>query len=533
MQTIFVLFGSESNNAADLADRTGFALKKAGFEAEVVDMSSFDVAQFDSCETVLVVTSTYGNGNPPSNAEALYAALMARSEPLPNLRFAVCGLGDTTYDRFAQCGKDFDEKLGALGAVRIAARQDCDVDYEEPWQAWLDGVLESLNEIVLHAGFDAPSTTIASPPPSTAKIHPPGTRKNPLTARVLGARPLCDKSSAKETIHVELALAEGLEYIVGDSLGLFCENDPALVSDVLRGLALTGDEQITLRGAVHEGAHGGGTMTVGEALTAHLDLHHVDARLYTACGLPKSPDVHVIDLVLAKTETPDAQSFVECLRPLAPRTYSIASSPRVHPRQAHLTVDVVRYEMRGRRRAGVASSMLADRAPAGTELSVYLQPAPHFRLPKPDVPIVMIGPGTGVAPFRAFLEERGASDAGAAKGKSWLFFGTRHAHDVFYVDEFRAMLERGTLTRLDCAYSRDQPERVYVQQKMHDAKRELYAWIEEGAHVYLCGDAQRMAPDVQTTLIDVIAHGASVDRDRALAKLRELEAAGRYCKDVY
>jgi len=490
MQTIFVLFGSESNNAADLADRTGFALKKAGFEAEVVDMSSFDVGQFDALETALIVTSTYGNGNPPSNAEVLYGALMGRTEPLPNLRFSVCGLGDTTYDRFAQCGKDFDEKLGTLGATRIAPRQDCDVDYEEPWQAWLDGVMEKLEVLRAEAPTSTVGVTLVAAPASTARMHAPGTRKNPLSARVVRARSLCDPSSPKETIHVELALGEGLAYVAGDSLGLFCENDPALVADILRGLALTGDEQITLRGAVHEGAHGGGTMTVGEALTAHLDLQHVDARLYTACGLPKSPDVHVIDLVLAKTETPDAQAFVECLRPLAPRPYSIASSPRAHPGEAHLTVDVVRYEMRNRKRAGVASSMLADRSPAGTELSVYLQPAPHFRLPKDDVPIVMVGPGTGVAPFRAFLEEREAS---GAKGKSWLFFGTRHACDVFYVDEFRAMVGRGTLTRLDCAYSRDQAERVYVQHKMQGGERELYAWIEAGAHIYVCGDAQRMA----------------------------------------
>jgi sulfite reductase (NADPH) flavoprotein alpha-component len=190
----------------------------------------------------------------------------------------------------------------------------------------------------------------------------------------------------------------------------------------------------------------------------------------------------------------------------------------------------VRYDMRKRRRAGVASSMLADRAPKGTELAVYVQASPHFRLPAPDVPIVMIGPGTGVAPFRAFLEER---EATAAKGRSWLFFGTRHARDVFYVDELRALMERGTLTRLDCAYSRDTPQRVYVQHKMRDAQKELYAWIAAGAHVYLCGDAKHMAPDVQNELIDIISRGATIDRDAAVAKLRELESEGRYAKDVY
>lgn len=525
MQTIFVLFGSESNNAADLADRTGIALKKTGFEVEVLDMSSFDVSQFDSLETLLVVTSTYGNGNPPSNAEALHGALMAREAPLPNLRFAVCGLGDTTYDHFAQCGKDFDKKLGDLGATRIVDRQDCDVDYEEPWQEWLDRVLEKLETL----RSEAPTgVTAVVPPaaPSQTRVHAPGTRKNPVPADLIGKRPLCAHGSTKETIHVELALDPRLAYTVGDSLGIFCENDPAVVEDIVRALGATGDEEVVLRGALHEGAHGGGTMTLREALSKHLDVQQVEPRLFAACGLPKSPDVHVVDLALMKTERPDLQTFVEALRPLAPRAYSIASSPLAHAGQAHLTVDVIRYEMRGRRRAGVASSMLADRSPPGTKLQAYLLPAPHFRLPALDVPIVMIGPGTGVAPFRAFLEERAAT---GATGKSWLFFGTRHKDDVFYTDEFVRMIDRGTLTRLDCAYSRDQSDRIYVQHKMREAKDELRAWLDAGAHVYVCGDAQKMAPDVQSELLGIL----DADRDRALERLRAMESAGRYCKDVY
>ncbi len=530
MQTIFVLFGSESNNAADLAERTAIALKKAGLEAELVDMASFDAAQFDSLETALVVTSTYGNGNPPSNAEALHGALMARRDPLPNLRFAVCGLGDTTYDRFAQCGKDFDQKLGELGATRIAERQDCDVDYEEPWQEWLDRVLEKVEALRSEASTSTSAVVVPAPAPSQTRVHPPGTRKNPVPADVLGKRALSAHGSTKETLHVELALDPRLTYTAGDSLGVFCDNDPALVDDIVRGLGATGEESVALRGAVHEGSRGGGTMTLREALSRHLELQHVDPRLFAATGLPKSPDVHVIDLVLMKTARPDLQTFVETLRPLAPRAYSIASSPLAHPGQAHLTVDVIRYEMRGRKRAGVASSMLADRAPPGTKLDVYLLPAPHFRLPAADVPIVMIGPGTGVAPFRAFLEERAAI---GAPGKSWLFFGTRHEDDEFYTHEFRRMIDRGTLTRLDCAYSRDQSERIYVQHKMRAAKEELYAWLDAGAHVYVCGDAQKMAPDVQSELLDTIMAGARVDRDRALERLRAMEAEGRYCKDVY
>ena len=525
MQPVFVLFGSESNNAADLADRTGIALKKAGFEVQVLDMSSFDVEQLGSAQTALVVTSTYGNGNPPSNAEAFHGALMARTEPLPALRFSVCGLGDTTYDRFAQCGKDFDAKLGELGATRIVPRQDCDVDYEEPWQGWLDRVLETLAELKDETAAEEGTAVVPPPIASSARIHQPGTRKNPLEARMLGKRLLTAGGSSKETLHVELSLDPLLVYEPGDSLGLFCENDPELVADILRALKASGEEEVVLRGAMHEGAHGGGTMTLAEALARHIDLQHVDARLFDACGLPKSPDVHVVDLVMMKTQTPDVQTFVECLRPLAPRMYSIASSPRAHPGEAHWTVDVVRYEMRNRKRAGVASSMLADRCAAGAELSVYVQPAPHFRVAPPDAAMIMIGPGTGVAPYRAFVEERVAT---GAKGKTWLFFGTRHASDGFYTEELRSHL-----TRLDCAFSRDQAERIHVQHKMHEHAADLYAWIEAGAHVYVCGEAQHMAPDVQAALLDILQDGAKIDRDRALVRLREMESAGRYSKDVY
>jgi sulfite reductase (NADPH) flavoprotein alpha-component len=528
MQPVFVLFGSESNNAADLADRTGIALKKAGFEAQVLDMSSFDVDQLDGVETALVVTSTYGNGNPPSNAEVFHGALMARTEPLAKLRFSVCGLGDTTYDRFAQCGKDFDAKLGELGATRIVPRQDCDVDYEEPWQGWLDRVVETLAELKTESPSSFSGTdAVVVPPPvaSSARIHAPGTRKNPLEARLLRKRLLTAPGSSKETIHVELSLDPLLEYVPGDSLGIFCENDPALVADILHALKSTGEEEVVLRGAMHEGAHGGGTMSLSEALSRHLDLQHVDARLFQACGLPKSPDVHAVDLVMMKTQALDMQSFVECLRPLAPRMYSIASSPRAHRGEAHWTVDIVRYEMRNRKRAGVASSMLADRCAEGAELSVYVQPAPHFRIAPPDAAMIMIGPGTGVAPYRAFVEERVQT---GAKGKTWLFFGTRHAADGFYTEELRPHL-----TRLDCAFSRDQAERIHVQHRMREHAADLYAWIEGGAHVYVCGEAQHMAPDVQAALIDILQDGAKTDRDRAVERLREMETAGRYSKDVY
>lgn len=534
MHPIHVLFGTESNNSADLADRTGRALEKAGLPARVVDMVDFDHTKLPELRTVLVITSTYGNGDPPSNAEDFHAWLMKKAPALPNLRFAVCALGDKTYDRFCQCGKDFDRRLGELGATRIADRQDCDVDYDKPWQAWLDRVLPALKSL---AGGDAASTAPVVPVEPVAVVHheaAKGTRRNPVTARVLGSRTLSGSGSTKETIHVELDLAgTGLRYEVGDSLGMWPTNDPALVDEVLRAAECDGTWEITLRGAMHESGRGPGKMPLRDALATRLDLQHVDPRLVDACGAPAA-DVeggHVLDVLLAAERPISPQALAESLRPIAPRQYSIASSLRVHPDQAHFTVDVVRYELRGRGRLGVASTQLADRAPTGAEIPVYLHPAPHFRLPGDDVPIVMIGPGTGIAPFRAFLEERMAR---GAKGRSWLFFGARNmACDYLYGDELQAMRAKGVLTRLDCAWSRDQASRVYVQHHMRSHAKELYAWIEQGAVIYVCGDAKRMAPDVHQALADMLAEQGAATRERALERLERMVDDGRYRRDVY
>jgi sulfite reductase (NADPH) flavoprotein alpha-component len=522
MQPIHVLFGTESNNSADLADRTADALKKAGFPAVCVDMAEFDQSKLPSLSTVLVVTSTYGNGDPPSNAEDLHAWLMKKAPSLPGVRFAVCALGDKTYDRFCQCGKDFDRRLGELGATRLVDRKDCDVDYEKPWKAWLDGVVAALKATTA-------SATASTPVEAAAVVHhdaAPGTRRNPAFARVIGSRRLCGTGSTKETIHVELELPESLVYEVGDSLGVFPTNDPALVAAVLRAANCDGATKITLRGAIHEASRGAGAMTLEAALSTHLDLAHVDPRLTEAVSAPASvlqlPSVDVLEVLEAGERPVTPQALVEALRPLAPRSYSIASSLRAHPRQAHFTIDVVRYAVRGRMRGGVASTMFADRAPAGTTVPVYLHAAPHFRLPDDAAPIVMIGPGTGIAPFRAFLEERLAR---GARGQAWLFFGARNAKcDALYQSELATFVDRGILSRLDLAWSRDQEARIYVQDRMREAAPQLRAWIDAGAIVYVCGDAKKMAHDVHRALAEILG---------SEAKLEALDRAGRYRRDVY
>lgn len=544
MSTITVLFGTESGNAQELATRTGKALEKAGLKSRVVDMLDFDAKKLPELDQVLIVTSTYGNGDPPSNAEALHGFLMKRCPQLPKLRFSVCGLGDTTYERFANCGKEFDKRLGELGATRIVPRKDCDVDYEEPWQEWLDAVIPALK--ALGGGAPAPAAaptaaarasappaaaTTASDPPISQVVSEPGTRRNPLPAKLIERRPLTAPGSSKETLHVAFE-APGLKYELGDSIGLWVSSDPESARAVAAaaGLEPQADAPVVVNGE---------PMRFADALVWRLDLQHVDARLLERLhgALPPAErqamakDAHVVDVLRDKPAGWKPQDLVDCLRPIQPRPYSIASSPLAHPGQIHFTVGIVRYELRGTRRTGVTSSLLAERLPIGASLPAFVHVAPAFRLAAPDVPIVMIGPGTGVAPFRSFLQHRKAT---GAKGPSWLFFGERQrATDFLYEAEFTAMQKEGTLAKLDVAFSRDQADKVYVQHRMRERAADLYAWIEKGAVIYVCGDAHKMAPDVHATLVDILAKHGGTGPGAALDRLHDLEKRGRYQRDVY
>lgn len=551
MSTITVLFGTESGNAQELASRTGRALEKAGLKARVVDMLDFDAKKLPEQELVLIITSTYGNGDPPSNAEALLGFLMKRSPPLPRVRFSVCGLGDTTYERFANCGKEFDKRLGELGATRIAPRMDCDVDYEEPWQEWLDAVIPALKLLgsggaqvappappapppqpAARASGGAPAVAVvASDPPISQVASAPGTRRNPLPAKLLEKRPLTAPGSTKETLHVALEVA-GLQYELGDSIGLWVSSDPdsARAVAAAAGLEPQADAPVSVNGEA---------MRFADALVWRLDLQQVDPRLLERLhgALPAAErqamakDAHVVDVLLDKPAKWAPQDLIDCLRPIQPRPYSIASSPLLHPGQIHFTVGIVRYDLRGKRRAGVASSLLADRLPIGAALPAFVHVAPGFRLAAPDVPIVMIGPGTGIAPFRSFLQHRKATNA---KGPSWLFFGERQrATDYLYESELAAMQKEGTLAKLDVAFSRDQADKIYVQHRMREQARELYAWIEKDAAIYVCGDAHRMAPDVHAALVEILAQQGGMSPEAALDRLHDLEKRGRYQRDVY
>jgi sulfite reductase (NADPH) flavoprotein alpha-component len=467
---------------------------------------------------LLVITSTHGEGEPPDNARALHSALQGPANPgLSGVRFSICGLGDTNYVRFCQAARDFDDGFEKLGGQRVVPRADCDVDYEKGFSAWLEAALASLGEM---------GTSPAPAPEAPAEVSG-HSRGNPFQAPLLVSRTLNAPGSAKQVQHVELSLADsGLSYEAGDALGVWPQNCPDLVTEILSRLGCDGEEEVCLPD--------GSPIPFRRALTNHCDLGKPSPDLVARFAASAAPGLHVIDLIAARPETRlTASELVRMLRPLAPRLYSISSSPAAHLGNVHLTVAAVRYEAHGRGRKGVCSTFLGDRVvPGKSRVGVYVHANTSFRLPSGgDTPIIMVGPGTGVAPFRAFLHERRAK---GARGKSWLFFGDQHsATDFLYGDEVAGMLHEGALTRLDTAFSRDQEEKVYVQHRMIEQGPLLYQWLEEGAHLYVCGDAARMAKDVEGALLSIVTKEGGKTAAGAAEYVNALRAAKRYARDVY
>ena len=448
-----------------------------------------------------------GEGDPPDNAVDFWEALSFEDHAsLDGLRFAVLGLGDTNYLEFCGMGKKFDQRFEALGATRIAPRGDCDTDYEETAAAWFNKTLEAL-------GTSAPEEKQAA---TTETAY---SKKNPFPAKLLTNRLLNAQDSARDTRHFEFSLeGSGMSYEVGDVLGVYPKNDPELVDELIDQLSLDPNEPI-------------GDATLRELLIQRYDVRAISQSLLKEWPVPAEGDYHeLIDLAMAtKPSFKDGKTFVALLRKLGPRLYSISSSPVAHPNEVHLTVAKVNYDFDGRPRKGVCSTYLADRVNGDGTVPIFLQTAKHFKLPtEHSAPVIMVGPGTGIAPFRAFLEERAASKA---PGKNWLFFGNPHeATDWFYREEFEFMRERGILNELSTAWSRDQDTKVYVQDRMREAGAKLWQWLEEGAHVYVCGDAKRMAKDVDRALHDLVETHGKVD---AAAYVAEMKKAKRYQRDVY
>lgn len=534
-----ILFGSQTGTAEALAKRAAKEAGRRNFAATVMDMAQTDLAKLKGEKNALVIVSTYGEGEPPDSAKALHAALGAEATAsmFSDLRFSVCSLGDTNYAQFCQCGKDFDARLDKWGAKRVLPRADCDVEYEEAFVKWLDAALAALSAL----NGSAPGAAPASPPDLAleAESEPAYSKKNPFPALLLTSRNLNGPGSAKQVHHVEFDLAgSGLAYEAGDALGVYAHNCPDLVQDVLAALGCDGEEAVP--------TPEGGTAPLRRALTEIYDLGKPSADLLAAfaAGVPVatradgsaavSAPHHVVDVLHSAAGLKIAPAdFVLLLKRLQPRLYSISSSPKAHTGQVHLTVGAVRYELSGRARKGVCSTFLADRAqPGTTRVGVFVHANKAFRPPeKGDTPAIMVGPGTGVAPFRAFLHERRAS---GAKGKNWLLFGDQRSEtDFLYREELAVLMTEGVLTRLDTAFSRDQKEKIYVQHRMLENAADLYAWLEAGAHFYVCGDASRMAKDVEVALHQVIESAGGKTPEQASAYVQSLKAAKRYARDVY
>lgn len=545
-----ILFGSQTGNAEALAKRIAREAGRKGFAPTVYDMAAFPPAQLSSEHNLLVITSTYGDGEPPDNAKKFWEVLNGESvHKLDQTRFSLCALGDSNYPQFCQFGKVLDQRLAGLGAMRVHPRQDCDVDFEAPFEQWLQPALTALSQAAQISPAPSacePSTTQKAVPP-LGSTGPAYGRKNPFSAHLIEARTLNKPGSTKDTRHCVLDLKDsGLSYEPGDALGVIPANDPSLVGELLSLLDCDGEEGVP--------GPDGQTVALRQALCRHLDITKISNAFLQAVaersGDPQlnaliAPEaqaqrtqfIHGRDVVDLLAGYPKArfttETFVARLRPLQPRLYSIASSLKAHPNQVHLCVATVRYESLGRQRGGVCSTFMADRVePGQTPVPIFVQTSHGFRLPAAaDRPIIMIGPGTGIAPFRAFLQERKAI---GAKGRTWLFFGDqRRDFDFLYGEELEPMVREGTLTRLDTAFSRDQTEKVYVQHRMLEHARDLWHWLEEGAHVYVCGDAQRMAKDVDAALHQVIQKAGGKSDEQAKEYVEVLRREKRYQRDVY
>jgi sulfite reductase (NADPH) flavoprotein alpha-component len=528
-----LLYGSESGNAEGLALKARKVAQKLGFDVRVVDMAEAEPGALAKAENILVFISTWGEGDPPQRAAEFYRALMSDAAPrLDGVRFAVLALGDAAYVNFCATGRAVDERLETLGARRAAARVDLDLDFAKQAASWTQSTLATLapaepqpSATILHVDFKAASHADSPDEPAFGA-------ENPLEAEITERINLNGTGSSSETWHIELATAEpGFAYEPGDAIGVLPENDPELAEDLLAAVGL-----------------GGNTALAGK-LVASYDITTLTRRVIEAYAtltgrddvgeLAKpehfatyAADRQLIDLFIEHGERLTPGQLTGLLRPLPARLYSVASSLKVHPGETHLLVSAVRWRSRGRARKGVTSTWLADHRKTGDAVRVYVKPNRHFRLPRdPGRPIIMIGAGTGVAPYRAFIEERAET---GAKGPSWLIFGARnYTTDFLYQLEWQDHLESGALSRIDVAFSRDQPEKVYVQHRLNEHGAELVRWLDDGAHLYLCGDEKGMGRDVDVALAQILGTAANADEAAGRTRLEELRRAGRYQRDVY
>lgn len=549
LREVTILFGSETGNGQTLAEELTKKIEGQGFKVTCSALDDFKVKKLKNVQDLLIVTATHGEGDPPDNAVSFYEYLFSRKAPkLKDLRFSVLSLGDQSYEFFCQTGKDFDKRLEELGGERLHPRVDCDVDFDEPAEEWINGVLEKVCEAkkAVPQSDDAHTQQVGS----QTQEHdlPTYSRTNPFQAEILENLNLNGRGSNKETRHLELSLeGSNFSFEPGDSVGIIPENDPILVSQLIHEMNWDPEETVPVNKK-------GDIRSIYDALHKNLEITCLTKPLMqkaaeifrndklvdlVAPGQEETLKDYLVgrDLLDLINDFPPTREltpgeFVQILRKIPPRLYSITSSHKANPDEVHLTIGTVRYHAHNRDRAGVCSLQTAERLEPGDRLPVYIQHNPNFKLPAdPDVPVIMVGPGTGVAPYRAFMEEREELEA---KGKTWLFFGDQHfTSDFLYQVEWQNWLKEGYLTRLDVAFSRDSKEKVYVQNMMLENSRDLYQWLEEGAHVYVCGDEKRMAKDVHQTLITIVEQEAGMTHEEAEQYLKEMRQQKRYQRDVY
>ncbi|WP_312457790.1 NADPH-dependent assimilatory sulfite reductase flavoprotein subunit [Pseudescherichia sp.] len=539
--TITLLSASQTGNARRVAEALRDDLLAAKLNVNLVNAGDYKFKQIANEKLLVVVASTQGEGEPPEEAVALHKFLFSKKAPkLNGAAFAVFGLGDTSYEFFCQCGKDFDSKLAELGAERLLDRVDADVEYQAAASEWRARIVDILKARV---PTESPAQAAVTATGAVNEVFSsPYTKEEPLVATLAVNQKITGRDSEKDVRHIEIDLGDsGLRYQPGDALGVWYQNDPELVRELTELLWLKGDEPVTVDGK---------TLPLTEALAWHFELTVNTASIvenYAKLSrsetlMPMVGDkarlqhyaatTPIVDMVRFSAAQLDAEALIGLLRPLTPRLYSIASSQAEVESEVHVTVGVVRYDVEGRARTGGASGFLADRVEEDGEIRVFIEHNDNFRLPSnPETPVIMIGPGTGIAPFRAFMQQRAADEA---PGKNWLFFGNPHfTEDFLYQVEWQRYVKEGVLNRIDLAWSRDQKEKIYVQDKLREQGAELWRWINEGAHIYVCGDATRMARDVEQALLEVIAEFGGMDTETADEYLSELRIERRYQRDVY
>ncbi|QKJ88437.1 NADPH-dependent assimilatory sulfite reductase flavoprotein subunit [Paramixta manurensis] len=539
--SVTILSASQTGNARRLAEQLRDDLLAAKLNVNLVNAGDYKFKQIAQEKLLLVVTSTQGEGEPPEEAVALHKFLLSKKAPkLNDTAFAVFGLGDTSYEFFSQAGKDFDTKLAELGGERLLDRVDADVEYAEVAAQWRKQVVELLKK---RLPAETPAVAAVTAAGSVDEVFSsPWTKEQPLTASLAVNQKITGRNSDKDVRHIEIDLGDsGLRYQPGDALGVWFENDPALVQELVELVWLKGDEQVEVNGV---------TLSLTEALQQHFELTvntpqivekfaHLsrnEALLALVADKAKlqqyAQSTPIVDMARQAPTELHADQLVALLRPLTPRLYSIASSQAETENEVHITVSAVRYEIDGRPRAGGASSFLADRLEEDGEVRIFIEHNDNFRLPaNPATPVIMIGPGTGIAPFRAFMQQR---ENDGAEGQNWLFFGNPHfTEDFLYQVEWQKYVKQGLLTHIDLAWSRDQQHKIYVQDRIREKGAEVWRWIEQGAHIYVCGDANRMAKDVEQALLDVVAEYGGMDSETADEFLSELRIERRYQRDVY